>query len=291
MAEASIPVELFNPGQVFACLGFLEAAEVLLGDAEGGFEWGDGSNVAAFRLSSAGQKNPFATAIEFVLNAEVRWFSPLPNLTERDGGATEVQERLSNSLDVKAADLPAALYGEFENRPVELRIGHYWSDGTSRFSTTFKKSTNGASSHIRFENAREGIRSLWRDARDNLIVDPLTLSTSTESLFRLDPQGFTEPINAGTSPDTLRKGGIHTRVASRPTCEAFAVAGLEYARPHRIDARSFRYYVWRDILPPSLARAGLGTPLPFAGTRGFRAEHDEVKKGGDRKLLYVHEEL
>ena len=25
MAEASIPVDLLNPGQVFACLGFLEA--------------------------------------------------------------------------------------------------------------------------------------------------------------------------------------------------------------------------------------------------------------------------
>ena len=25
MAESSIPVDLFNPGQVFACLGFLEA--------------------------------------------------------------------------------------------------------------------------------------------------------------------------------------------------------------------------------------------------------------------------
>ena len=28
MAGASIPVDLGNPGQVFACLGFLEAADV-----------------------------------------------------------------------------------------------------------------------------------------------------------------------------------------------------------------------------------------------------------------------
>ncbi len=34
MAESSIPVDLFNPGQVFACLGFLEAADVLCGDAD-----------------------------------------------------------------------------------------------------------------------------------------------------------------------------------------------------------------------------------------------------------------
>jgi len=38
MAEASIPVDLFNPGQVFACLGFLETTDVLLGNAEGGFD-------------------------------------------------------------------------------------------------------------------------------------------------------------------------------------------------------------------------------------------------------------
>jgi CRISPR-associated protein Csb3 len=35
MAQADIPVDLFNPGQVFACLGFLEAADIVLGDAEG----------------------------------------------------------------------------------------------------------------------------------------------------------------------------------------------------------------------------------------------------------------
>ena len=38
MAEASIPIDLTNPGQVFACLGFVESAEVLLGEARGGFD-------------------------------------------------------------------------------------------------------------------------------------------------------------------------------------------------------------------------------------------------------------
>lgn len=38
MTEASIPVDLLNPGQVFACIGFLEAADVLLGEAMGVFD-------------------------------------------------------------------------------------------------------------------------------------------------------------------------------------------------------------------------------------------------------------
>ena len=57
MAESSIPVDLFNPGQVFACLGFLEAADVLCGEAEGGFDWSDEAEVR-FLLASEGRRNP-----------------------------------------------------------------------------------------------------------------------------------------------------------------------------------------------------------------------------------------
>jgi CRISPR-associated protein Csb3 len=59
MAPFSIPVDLFNPGQVFACLGFLEAAEVLLGDAKGGFDWSEEVNVR-FHLRTKGKESPFA---------------------------------------------------------------------------------------------------------------------------------------------------------------------------------------------------------------------------------------
>ncbi len=68
---ASIPVDLFNPGQVFACLGFLEAAEILLGDAEGGFDWSDEANVR-FRLRAAGEEDPVSAVLEFLAAAEVR---------------------------------------------------------------------------------------------------------------------------------------------------------------------------------------------------------------------------
>ena len=79
MAEASIPVDLFNPGQVFACLGFLEAvrllqtsgrrqrqiADVLLGDAEGGFDWNDAAD-AKFILGASGERSPVEVVMEFL---------------------------------------------------------------------------------------------------------------------------------------------------------------------------------------------------------------------------------
>src|ERR1700675_1776536 len=65
MAETSIPVDLFNPGQVFACLGFLEAADVLLGNAEGGFDWRNETDVR-FHLSAKGDESPVTAVLEFL---------------------------------------------------------------------------------------------------------------------------------------------------------------------------------------------------------------------------------
>ena len=58
MADATIPVDLFNPGQVFACLGIVEAADILLGDAAGVFSWDAGET--SFHVSAQGGENPVA---------------------------------------------------------------------------------------------------------------------------------------------------------------------------------------------------------------------------------------
>jgi CRISPR-associated protein Csb3 len=78
MASASIRVDLFNPGQVFACLGFLEAANVLLGDAQGGFDWSDEGEVK-FHLRSAGQYDPIEAVLLFLSSVKVRAISPDPS--------------------------------------------------------------------------------------------------------------------------------------------------------------------------------------------------------------------
>ena len=81
MAEADIPVDLLNPGQVFACLGFVEAAEVLLGDATGGFDWSDPRGVtsricrivaATSVAPSAEMRGSVATVMARVISAACR---------------------------------------------------------------------------------------------------------------------------------------------------------------------------------------------------------------------------
>src|SRR2546425_8636776 len=93
MAEAQIPVDLFNPGQVFACLGFLEAADVLLGDAEGGFRWSTETNVS-FCLRANSNENPFSCVVEFIDKATICSISPKDGLSERDGGETKLEADL-----------------------------------------------------------------------------------------------------------------------------------------------------------------------------------------------------
>ena len=57
MAESKISVDLFNPGQVFACLGLAEAAEALLGGASGAFVW-QGHHQPHFLIRASGKKIP-----------------------------------------------------------------------------------------------------------------------------------------------------------------------------------------------------------------------------------------
>ena len=61
---ASIPVDLKSPGQVLACMGLLEAAEVLFGGVEGHFEWT--ASQAKLVLRADGDKNPLEGVLEFL---------------------------------------------------------------------------------------------------------------------------------------------------------------------------------------------------------------------------------
>lgn len=149
MSTASIPVDLFNPGEVFACLGFLEAADLLLGDAASGFDWKhDGT--ATFAVNAKGERNPFEVVLEFLAEAEPRRWGPIGYAdppakkgkgddenagSEEDDGADEPAAilELEPTFPAKKGDrmaLPIRIGGG--NRSV-VELGH-WADGSSRNS-------------------------------------------------------------------------------------------------------------------------------------------------------------
>jgi len=286
MAEAAIPVDLSNPGQVFACLGFLEAADALVGDAEGGFDWSDEADVR-FSLRAAGEGNPFKEVLEFLKGAEIVDVEPLAWPAGHSQGSVcseEFPTRLKSLWDSqdkkwKRSALPIQVRWR-ENRVV---LDH-WVDGSSR--NAFKlysgnRSALGiATAMIAGTRAKpkkgqnigdletRGVAALWDDDPAGLIEDPFRVTPMGGS-FNFDPRGAWTPIDAGYSPD---KQDHH--VAASPVVEFLAACGLENARPDEFETRKVRYAAWGIPLPPILARAALCGRISVLPLRRFRFELD-----------------
>jgi CRISPR-associated protein Csb3 len=278
MAEHAIPVDLYNPGQVFACLGFLEAADVLLGNAEGSFDW-SAENVV-FKLMAEGDINPVAAVLEFLAEAEPRRWVPkgyveeVPEKGDSGDDDDDGRESEAHGIGEPSATFPAARGDRMSlpirlgggNRPI-VELGH-WADGSGRNSFKLYAGNRSAEGIARamLLGVREkpkkkqaigdikskGVRQLWEERKDDLIVRPFDVLTPMGGSFNFDPRGAWTAIDAGYS---LNDQGH--QVESSPVVEFLAAWGLEHARPDEFETRKVRYAVWGIPLAPMLARAAL----------------------------------
>ena len=304
MAENSIPVDLLNPGQVFACLGFLEAADVLCGGAQGGFHDWDNNNAAKFRLSTAGDENPFEAVLGFLAKeAKIRRVAPRgyvdpptkknkeasSETNDEDGAVSETEttnppEGTETFMARKADKMTLPIRFGGGTRPV-IELDH-WADGSSR--DTFKLYSGSRSAdkiardmlngvraklikkqkHKRQLGTlqKKGIEQLFDEDRNGLISDPFRVTPMGGS-FNFDPRGAWTAIDAGYSPNTQK----HTVTAS-PVVEFLAAWGLQNTRPLMSGnkGREVRYAVWKEMLPPMLARAAFIGAIPGLTIKCFR---------------------
>jgi hypothetical protein len=318
MAEASIPVDLFNPGQVFACLGFLEAADILLGGTEGGFDWRYDGN-ATFALRATGDRNPFEKVLEFLAEVEPKRCAPIGYADPRPKkGSSDVDEGLDD--DDSAGDAAAlapdlmpifparkgdcmALPIRFGggNRPV-VELGH-WADGSSRENfklyagnrsadriaramlkgvrkkATAKQRANGQPGDLK----TKGVMQLWETGRTALIKAPFDVLTPMGGSFNFDPRGAWTSIDAGYSPNQHKHA-----IEASPVVEFLAAWGLEHARPVEFGLRQVRYAAWGASLPPMLARAALSGALAAIPFKRFRFELD--LSGKNKVVTFAKEE-
>jgi CRISPR-associated protein Csx14 len=325
MNSASIPVDLFNPGQVFACVGFLEAADTLLGDAEGGFDWRKDGN-AMFALSAKGEQNPFEAVLQFLAEAEPKRWGPIGyaeppakkgkrenqgDISEDDESADEDELQaesrvldLTPTFPAKAADrmaLPIRIGGG--NRPI-VELGH-WADGSSRESFKLYAGNRSADRIARamLKGVRKkatakqkaagqpgnlktnGVMQLWEQDRVALIGAPFDVLTPMGGSFNFDPRGAWTAIDAGYSPNEHKHA-----IQASPVVEFLAAWGLENARPVEVESRvrQFRYAAWGVNLPPILARAALSGGLTTVPLRLFRFELD--LSGKNKVVTFAQEE-
>ena len=292
MGGKEIPVDLRNPGQLFACLGFLEAADILCGPAEGGFDWRNGEK---FVLDAAGSEHPVKAVLEFLVASSVRRVAPTgwtdPPKKGKASKATK-SEDAEDDLDAieTTCEFPAK---EAERMALPIRLGGgnvpqisvgHWADGSGR--NTFKLYAGNRSAAKIAADMLELIRTLWKTQRSAVVKQPLDVLCPMAGSFNFDPRGAWTAIDVGYSPDKHKVRGAN--VQASPIVELMAAWGLEHARPDEFDVRKVRYAVWRDMLPPMLARAALSGSLATIAMRHFR--FDLSMSGKNKVVCFAQEE-
>jgi CRISPR-associated protein Csx14 len=289
----SIPVDLFNPGQVFACLGFLEVADEFLGNAEGGFDWSDSSNTR-FELKADGDGNPFEHVLGGLAHAVSKEVEPKgwPGGKATDALVAECfPSQLLDHFDKKEkkwtrTSLPVSLSLPRTDKPASVTTLTGWTDGSSR--PLFKLYSGNRSAHsiasnmLRGKRAKptktvpdgrvesKGLCQLWQENRTQLVAAPFDVLCSMGGSFNFDPRGGWTALDAGFSPDQQSKAGLLDGISASPVVEILAAWGLDHARPDEYKTRQVRYGVWHGLIPAMLARAAISGVEVIRPFRRFR---------------------
>ncbi len=292
MTNASVPVDLRNPGQVFACLGLMEATEILAGPCEGRFVHGNAGANAQFDLAAPSDRNPVERVLQFLTHSHVVAIAPRgENLrTEKWNVTTEPSPgwKFPAPCPTSPATLPVRLrYGSFE-LPIE-----YWLDGkhSGRDNVKFWAGAGGYPGAALTRDAVSRLECLKdKDRFSEAVRDPFAVSAPMDSSFRFDWRRDYIPLDAGFSPNAQSTVGM----VGYPLVELLAAVGMQYARPARITPRdklAYRYNVSAVWLPTMLVRAVLGSLDTGIPSRSFRIRLEwPGKKGQARSIVNAEEE-
>ena len=279
MTRASIPVDLTNPGQVFACLGLVEAARVLMRDARGAFDWNDPENVR-FHIETPGPQHPVGRVLKFLNEARVDALAPpgSANTSMKWKVPTIIQPSGSNQFPYPDPRSAATLPAQLSDRRGNSIVIDYWGDDTDRDNAKFWAGMGGypGAALVRdsLDQMRGRVQIKWQD--------PFALSALQSSSLRLDWRRDYVPMQIGFSPNH------HARIVMQgyPAVEVLAAIGLTNARPRREHKLRYSYAVAGyqndgPLLPLMYLQATLGAARPpFAGMNGFRKFHMQLNWPG-----------
>ena len=283
MAETSLPVDLTNPGQVFACLGFVEAADALLGAAAGGFDWQDPADIR-FRLAAAGGENPVGRVLRFLGEATVTAIAPDGSANSTKKWEIETVVDASGVFPFPDPGSPATLPARLEDPAGRHLLIAYWGDETRRDNVKFWAGSGGYPGAALLRDALKLVHGRLEGCAD----DPFNLAAEQSNSFRFDWRRDYVPMDAGFSPNA------HGDVVMRgyPVVEMMAAIGLANARPARHDKQNYSYglagLAGSALYDPIFLRAALGAPRqPFPGMpfRLFAMQLDYPGQEGQARCI------
>jgi CRISPR-associated protein Csb3 len=292
----SFPVDLWNPSQVFACLGILEAAQQLAGPAKGNFNWKNGAAIV-FEVRTAGSESPLRLLFEFLQQARVSELRPPAMEKSEDENAPESAAFEAVQTFPARAGNPMALPVHLISPQHSVVLSH-WADETREDS--FKLYAGNRSAYgitkAMLEGVRKapkknqtigdiqrkGVQQLWAEQPEQLLADPFSVVTPLGGSFNFDARRAWTAIDAGYSPNQQK-----TPVSASPLVELMAAWGLEHARPLELSTRKYCYSAWATPLAPVLARTSLAARLPHLPGRVF--EFELAMSGKDKVVNYAEE--
>ncbi len=281
----SIPVDLLNPGQVFACLGLMELSDVLCseenqrGNTKAGFDWSDEAS-PRFVVEVQRDVHPVTCALTFLEKARVSTIS-----VEGSGHVEETWKKRPLTMEFCRDSYPfplpektAKLVAKLSDGESDFMLTH-WGDGSlpnqltaGRDNVKFWAGSGGLPGAALLRDALSGARPLIKAYMQN----PFALSTLMSSSFRFDWRRDYIPLDAGFSLNqhkSMVPGGY-------PLVEVLAAIGMTHARPFRVNRSNkyeYQYGVVGELIPMTFLRAALGmSSLPFL-IRSFTMQLKPIK--------------
>ncbi len=257
----TVPVDLTNPGQFFACCGLLELASQIDPQAEAWFADGRFNVTAAVQLQDVIERLQQTTIDNTMTPAQRARLNELSAMTKKDRESTDGAEEEKKSLESLRRELPIILAGG-----TSLLIDWFRDElaGGARFKTWAGQQSVLAIAQAMHDGLREaGVNdesTLWNSARR--IGLPFFFDSD------LGAQG--SALDVGFSFDPLDTSEA-TRIQgmSRPALELLAFIGLQRFRPRHIGGNRFVYGAWLSRLPVSVAAGAACQAFAFRSAPAY----------------------
>jgi CRISPR-associated protein Csx14 len=264
----SIPVDITNPGQFFACCGLLELTHRFYSTAEGWFthdEEGD-----QFHLVAGAEPITLKGILEKLLDAPEfkAILADTGKARMRPGKKPEAAPEIAppnNDRSVTAGKTnPLQLSGD-----VRLRLD-WWIDSTRRGRTDDDSATTPFKLWAGQQTSRGIVQVLVKEVKKSLQedrTDQLRRRTPLSGRFGFDPSAAWVALDVGWSPN---EQGVDVGTAA--AIELLAAIGLQRFRPRRAPTGQFEYLyaTWSVPLSPVVAHAACAGACPTPGARTFR---------------------